>query len=69
MRRPREVIDLAVLQHVGYPECVLMDKETLQSACAELFTDLSQNPARKSFTNDFKISKCMTSSTILYCHA
>ena len=67
--RAREVLDLAVLQHVGYPLCANLSTQELDEACADLFTDLSQNPARKAFSNQAGVSKCLTSSSVLYTHA
>ena len=66
--RALEIIDLATLQYAGYPESMSMDAATLQQKCSSLYTDLSQNPARKSFTGKHGHSKCLTSSSIVYSH-
>ena len=67
-----EVLDLAVLGYLGEQLRPNMSMRDMQEQCSELFTDVSQNPARRSYTHraqdQSNVSKCLTTSTVLYTH-
>ncbi|CAE7624265.1 unnamed protein product [Symbiodinium sp. CCMP2592] len=74
--RVKEVLDLAVYGYLGSDlACQLLagrqaaDAEALKSMCSELFTDISQNPYRKTFTRKNGHAPCMTTATSFYCHS
>ena len=76
--RVKEILNLATLDFLTPEQLRAVRSSTSQDArkkslrgfCHELFTDVSQNPARKSHTSRKHLaSKCLTSSSVLYSHA
>ncbi|CAE7297676.1 unnamed protein product [Symbiodinium sp. CCMP2592] len=68
-----EVLNLAVLGFLGARRVLKLQQQgpaAVQEACYDLYTDVSQNPIRKSFTSPKTLaSPCFTTSTALYSHA
>ena len=67
------MLDLAAIAYMGGgPQAAAMEArghQAVQKACAGLLTDYSQNPLKKPWTNrSTQISRCLTSSSQLYCH-
>ncbi|CAE7949280.1 unnamed protein product [Symbiodinium sp. KB8] len=65
-KRIGELLDLAVIRYVGPQKACTLGSTELRQACAELFTDTSQNPARFPHTSDEGLARCLTSSSIVY---
>ena len=71
--RRKEVLDLACiswLQKDGQDAVEVARSKTpaqMKDLCKDLFTDVSQNPARKCWTGKDNTSKCLTTSSALYC--
>ena len=73
-KRVLEMLDLAVLGYLGggaaAREALQQGPTHVRQCCRELFTDVSQNPDRRCYTASSEgVSRCLTSSTLLYSHA
>ena len=70
--RVLEVLDLAVIGYLTKPgtssSLLSLEPAELRGKCTELFTDVSQNPVRKCHTSQAGLSKCLTTSSVLYTH-
>ncbi|CAE7038707.1 unnamed protein product [Symbiodinium sp. CCMP2592] len=66
--RVKEVLDLAVLQYLGRTGCSDGSEGGVRKKCQDLYTDVSQNPNRKSFTAASGSSRCLTTSSTIYSH-
>ena len=75
--RVLEILDLAVLDTVvakkqgDSTDAVrelnqVTTPEELKALVTDVYVDVSQNPSRKSWTNRSKVSKCLTTSTLLF---
>ena len=70
-RRIGEILDLATVSFLGARQVQDFEQEgsaRVQEACRELFTDVSQNPARKAWTGRRGVSRCLTTSSLIYAH-
>ena len=73
-----EVLDLAVLDFMQPDDLCAANharrrdaesREILQSRCADLFSDPSQNPVRKPYTcPSSMVSRCLTTTSTVYSH-
>lgn len=66
--RIAELLDLAVISQLGVPAARSMQRAAskIHPDLKEVFCDVSQNPARKPWTNSDGITKCLTTSTTLF---
>ncbi|CAE7307420.1 unnamed protein product [Symbiodinium sp. CCMP2592] len=80
IERERELLDIAVAAHLGGGEAVqevqanmrhMTDEEQaahMKLLCRTLFTDVSQNPARRAQSNQQGRGRCLTTSSRWYSH-
>ena len=62
-QRVRECIELAAIAHVGPPG---KHPNSVREILQDVYIDISQNPCRMAWTNSQQITKCLTTSSLLY---